>query len=87
MLLGSGPRSLGEREEGHNDAQSPPSSNHPFHCWSLIFLSRTALTLGLYPGVGRVLNILDIPDFLGKEVLFRDREKEGYPLVSRGFTF
>ena len=35
------------------------SLHHPFHCWTLLFLSRMVLSLGLFPMVLRVLTTRD----------------------------
>jgi len=42
-----------------NVAQSGPLSSHPFHCSGMLRMSSSVLTLGLYPGVGRVMLRVD----------------------------
>ena len=35
--------------------------HHPFHCWSVLNVSRSDLTIGLYPPVSHLPDIPDIP--------------------------
>jgi len=72
---------------GSCGADIMPPSNHPFHCWTLLFLSRSSLFIGLYPRDVRVPPMLDYSQKDEKRWLFRVRDIPGLYLVLPCFSF